>query len=173
LRDLIQTLKSSNDASLVVTDLKEVEKLKARFEKLLGIENIGLLSKAMRLQRDGERLFCDAKTLSDIRPVFHDDASSAPAGGVITHTLKLGYREGGEHKEFFIVLGGSGKPQRDCGQGTVKRGYLAEAASRRRASRHECIVMANPNTNMCGKRFFRWGRSASYTALTSSDHSGK
>jgi len=49
LRDLIQTVKSSNDASLVVTDPKEVEKLKARFEKLLGIENIGLLSKAMRL----------------------------------------------------------------------------------------------------------------------------
>ena len=106
LRDLVQTLKSSTDTNLVVSDPAEVEKLKTRFEKLLGIENISLLSKAMRLQRDGERLFCDAKTLSDIRPVFHNDASSAPAGSVITHTLKLGYHEGGEHKEFFIVLEG-------------------------------------------------------------------
>jgi hypothetical protein len=58
----------------------------------------------MRLQRDGERLYCEAKILSDMRAVFHDDAISKPAGAVVTHTLKVGYHENGTHKEFFVVL---------------------------------------------------------------------
>jgi len=49
-------------------------------------------------------LYCDAKILSDIRPVFGDDLSEGPISAVITHTLKLAYHEGGEHKEFFIVM---------------------------------------------------------------------
>lgn len=77
---------------------------RARLKALLEIETLNTLSKAMGLQRDGERLYCDSKILSDIRPVFLSDASTRPHGAVITHTLKIGYHEGKEHKEFFVVL---------------------------------------------------------------------
>jgi len=103
LSDLIQSLKTSGDPGLAIVP-DEIPKLRDRFKKLLGIENISLLSKAIRLQRDGEKLYCDAKILSDIRPVFHDDATTKPAGAVVTHTLRLGYHERGQHKEFFMVL---------------------------------------------------------------------
>lgn len=79
-------------------------RLRARFEKLLTTNSFNILSKAKRLQRDGERLYCDSKILSDIRPVFSDDPTSRPLGAVVTHTLRLGYHEGGDHKEFRLIL---------------------------------------------------------------------
>jgi hypothetical protein len=56
------------------------------------------------LQRDGERLYCDAKILSDIRPVFGDKPTVRPVGAVVTHTLRIGYHLGGDHREFHIIL---------------------------------------------------------------------
>jgi hypothetical protein len=83
---------------------QELSKLRAKFEKLLSIDRFNVFAKAKRLQRDGERLYCDAKILSDIRPVFGAKPTTRPTGAVITHTLKVAYHEGGEHKEFHIVL---------------------------------------------------------------------
>jgi hypothetical protein len=82
----------------------DIPKLRAILEKLLSIETLSIVSKASRLQRDGERLYCNAKILSDIRPIFKDDPSAPPVGAVITHTLKVGYHEGRGHMETQIVL---------------------------------------------------------------------
>ena len=49
-------------------------------------------------------MFCNAKILSDIRPIFGPKIESGPVAAVVTHTLKLGYHEEGEHKQFFVVL---------------------------------------------------------------------
>jgi hypothetical protein len=103
INDLIQALKSSKEPSFAVSD-KDVAGLKERLNRLLSIENISLLSKALRLQREGEHLYCEAKIMSDIRPVFHDDISAKPAGGVVSHTLKLEYHKGPQHNEFFVIL---------------------------------------------------------------------
>jgi hypothetical protein len=101
LEDFIDGLQ---DAPELKIDKREIPKLTAKFEKLLNIETFNALSKAKRLQRDGERLYCDAKIVSDIRPVFGSKPTSRPVGAVITHSLKLGYHEGGEHSEFHVVL---------------------------------------------------------------------
>ena len=82
----------------------EISELRSRLERLLSIDTLKLISKAARLQRDGERLYCEAKILSDIRPVFGSEATARPAGAVITHTLRVGYHEGKDHREFHIVL---------------------------------------------------------------------
>lgn len=102
LSDLIDTLRKNPDLGLKKTE--DVANARARFKQLLNIGTLNTLSKAIRLQRDGERLYCDAKILSDIRPVFGTDVSKGPTSAVITHTLELGYHEGDDHKEFFIVL---------------------------------------------------------------------
>jgi hypothetical protein len=101
IRDLVDNLVSNPDFSLKKADAPIVGK---RFQRLLNVRTLNILSKAIRLQRDGERIYCDAKIISDIRPVFGDDIEKGPASAVITHTLKLSYHEMGEHKEFFIVL---------------------------------------------------------------------
>lgn len=83
---------------------KDIPKLRSLLEKVLSVDSLNTVSKAARLQRDGERLYCTAKILSDIRPVFGSDATGRPAGAVLTHTLKLGYHEGKDHREFHVVL---------------------------------------------------------------------
>jgi hypothetical protein len=83
---------------------KEIRALQSRLEKLLSIDTFKTISKAARLQRDGERLYCEAKILSDIRPVFGADPTVRPAGAVLTHTFKVAYHEGRDHREFHIVL---------------------------------------------------------------------
>jgi hypothetical protein len=87
-----------------VNGSSDLPKLKSILEKLLSIGTLSIVSKASRLQRDGERLYCSAKVLSDIRPVFRSDPSLAPVGAVITHTLKVGYHEGRGHLETQIVM---------------------------------------------------------------------
>jgi hypothetical protein len=83
---------------------KDISKLRSIFKKILDIEAFNTVSKAARLQRDGERLYCDAKILSDIRPVFRSSPTARPVAAVVTHTLKVGYHEGSDHKEFHVIL---------------------------------------------------------------------
>ena len=83
---------------------RELAKIRAMLDRLLNIETMHTIAKAARLLRDGERLFCNAKILSDIRPVFGHDPSARPSGAVLTHTLKIGYHEGSGHVEFHVVL---------------------------------------------------------------------
>lgn len=101
LDDFIEGIQ--NEPELTV-DGKDVPRIRTKFEKLFNIEAFTLLSKAKRLQRDGERLYCDAKILSDVRPVFGIKPTVRPTGAVITHTLKIGYHERGDHKDFNVVL---------------------------------------------------------------------
>jgi hypothetical protein len=79
-------------------------RIRERFQRLLGIESLSMLSKAIILQRDGERLYCESKILSDMRPVFGAENVGRPLAAVVTHTLKIAYHEGRAHKEFFVVL---------------------------------------------------------------------
>ena len=70
----------------------------------MDIEALKTIAKAARLQRDGERLYCTGKTLSDIRPVFGTDPAARPLGTVLTHTLKIAYHQGSERLEFHVIL---------------------------------------------------------------------
>jgi hypothetical protein len=89
----------------LAVEKSEIPKLRKKFEKLLNNETFNLLSKAKRLQRDGERLYCDAKIISDMRPVFGAEPTIRPTGAVVTHTLKIIYHKGeGAHGECHIIL---------------------------------------------------------------------
>lgn len=103
LDDLMDGIKETRDPQLELSP-DEASDLRTRFETLLSIETLRTLSKGLGLQRAGERLYCEAKILSDIRPVFGDDVSTRPVGAVVTHTLRMLYHEGGDHKEFYVVL---------------------------------------------------------------------
>ncbi|MGA2588969.1 MAG: hypothetical protein ABSH32_03565 [Bryobacteraceae bacterium] len=101
VRDLVETILSNPDFGLKKTDAPIIGK---KLQRLLNVKTLNILSKAIRLQRDSERIYCDARIISDVRPVFGDNVEERPISAVITHTLKLGYDEMGEHREFFVVL---------------------------------------------------------------------
>jgi len=42
--------------------------------------------------------------MTDIRPIFGDDATEVPAAAVLTHMLKIQYYHNGEPNDFFVVL---------------------------------------------------------------------
>jgi hypothetical protein len=99
LKELVDGIKINSPG---ITE-DEVPRIRERFQRLLSIETLTSISKAITLQHDGERLFCDAKIISDIRPIFRD-VKSKPVAAIVAHTLKLGYHEGAGHHEFFLVL---------------------------------------------------------------------
>jgi hypothetical protein len=92
------------DSSELKLNSKEFSKFQSVLEKLMSIDTLNVVAKALRLQRDGEHLYCTAKILSDIRPVFGSDPNARPLGAVLTHTLKVGYHKGSDHREFHIIL---------------------------------------------------------------------
>lgn len=101
--DLVESLRSAGEAGIGIEDDARVRGV---FARLLGIESLRSAAKGLKLQRDGERLYCEAKILTDIRPVFGADIAAHPQSAVITHTLKLSYHEGSEDNDFFVVLDG-------------------------------------------------------------------
>ena len=100
LNDLVHAMRTAD----LLPDKQDVKEIRGRLQKLLGIENIRILSKALKLQREGERLFCGAQILSDLRSIFSEDVGVKPSAAVVSHTLKLSYHEHGQHKEFFVIL---------------------------------------------------------------------
>jgi hypothetical protein len=101
LDELIDSLREHADPKISAEELPAIRK---RFKGLLSIKSLEGLSKAVALQREGERLYGEAKIISDIRPVFGDDVEARPVAAVITHTLKIEYHENDGHKNFFIAL---------------------------------------------------------------------
>jgi hypothetical protein len=80
--------------------------LNQRIQKLLAFnKTIAVTAKAMDVMTEHAHVFCNARILSDIRPVFAESADSASAAGVI-HNLQIGFHEGGTgpHKEFYVAL---------------------------------------------------------------------
>ena len=104
--DIIEGIHYSDYSDYEDIDLQGIEDvaLKRKLELLLEIRNLKILSKATMIQRDGERLYCDSKILSDIRPIFEDDPSIMPSEAVITHTLKITYHLGRDRQEFHVIL---------------------------------------------------------------------
>jgi hypothetical protein len=75
-----------------------------RLPKLLNIGGgMGLISKTLNVMSDQAKVFCNVRVLSDIRPVFSDDATSIDAE-VIVHTLNIVYHQEGRHQEIYVAL---------------------------------------------------------------------
>jgi hypothetical protein len=101
--DIIEGVKYSSQNDTNSSNI-DYSLLRGKLEILLNIRILKLISKATIIQRDGERLYCESKILSDIRPVFDDDLSATPSGAVITHTLKITYHLGRDRQEFHVIL---------------------------------------------------------------------
>jgi hypothetical protein len=83
---------------------EKLQTLGERLVKLLTIgRGIAIVAKARNVISDQASIFCGARFLSDVRPVFTDDPETISAASVV-HSLNLQYHEHGGHKEFFVAL---------------------------------------------------------------------
>ena len=71
---------------------------------LLSIRPLSLLSKARGLHIEHENVFCSARIMSDLRPVFDVNIEEEPTGLVMAHILKLSYHNSGEHRELYVAI---------------------------------------------------------------------
>lgn len=83
----------------------EREEFKGKLSILLGAEVFSVVAKAHDLATDDERTFCQARILTDLRPVFGPRVEDGPRGMVAVHILKLAYHQGGDkHQQFYVAL---------------------------------------------------------------------
>lgn len=78
-----------------------------RLVKLLSLKVFEIGAKAAVLRVEYGNVFCNARILTDIRPVYGKDVSGAPAAMIIMHTLKIAYHRGsagGRLSEFYVAF---------------------------------------------------------------------
>jgi hypothetical protein len=94
---------ASKDASVSASP----DILQKRLARLLTLTSFNLSeAKAKELQLEAEHGFCEARIITDLRPVFGGNISDSPEAMIIVHTLKLGYHDSisQTHKEMYIAL---------------------------------------------------------------------
>jgi hypothetical protein len=101
---LKELLESVREIAKPAISEQEFPALRQRFKDFLSVKVLQSISKAIVLQRDQDRIYCEARIVSDIRPVFGEDVKQRPVAATITHTLNITYHEAGDHKEFYVVL---------------------------------------------------------------------
>jgi hypothetical protein len=101
LKDIGAAMRRSGKAG---GGLDQQGRLEKNLSRILSDSSLVVAAKALSVATDCPRLFTSARILSDIRPIFGDEASQAPLGAVITHTLRVTYAETGTEKEFFVSL---------------------------------------------------------------------
>lgn len=82
----------------------ECKRFKDDLVRILSVDPLGAKIKARTLLREYERILCDARVLTDMRPVFGSNPAEPPTGAGILHTLRIRYHEGTDMKEFFVIL---------------------------------------------------------------------
>lgn len=102
LSSLSSAMQASGNPNLALSEDEKVE-FETRLERLLKINTVKIASKVQRLGLEYPNTFHDAMILTDMRPVF-DKPEERPVGCTISHTLRIAYHEGGEHKEFYVML---------------------------------------------------------------------
>ncbi len=83
----------------------EFQRFQKRVERLLSLDNtIGVGFKAKEVVLEQERLFEEARILTDVRPVFGRGDSVDPLAAMVCHTLRITTHEESEHKTYFFAL---------------------------------------------------------------------
>jgi len=81
------------------------EMLRNRLTVLLDFdESLGISVKALDVMTEHERIFCGARILSDIRPVFSDHQLESASAATIIHNLQIEFHQDGRHHEHYFAL---------------------------------------------------------------------
>ena len=117
-QDVIDAMEESNNTELRHM-AQDYESFKPRLIKLFQIETLLVHAKALEVLQENENTFCDARILTDIRPVFGSEVGNHPKAAVIVHQLYVSYYHEGELKKFYVAL--------DTGEINVLRKVLDRA----------------------------------------------
>ena len=83
----------------------EREVFKHNIEPLLSLHNsLEITAKSNNVYAEHDHVFCSARIMTDMRPVFDesDDFNLSAVG--IVHTIKIEYHRNGDHNSFFVAM---------------------------------------------------------------------
>ncbi len=103
--DLIRSMNADSRSQLHLPPEQQVQFSK-NIATLLADEALIIASKTIYLKRDYEHIYCRARIVTDIRPVFGEDRTKMPSTAIITHVLQLTYHEGPSTKQIHIAMEG-------------------------------------------------------------------
>jgi hypothetical protein len=95
-------MQSGGNSELSLTDAEKSD-FEARLTKLLRVRSVRMSAKVQSLRFEYPNTFHDAMILTDMRPIF-DKPEDPPVGFALSYTLKIAYHEGGEHRDFYVML---------------------------------------------------------------------
>lgn len=104
VQEVAEVLSGSRDLEL---ESEDRDRLAQHLEMLMEAAGLDAVAKAWDVQTEHDRIFVSARILTDIRPVFGDDADQSPVGAVLVHTLRLRYQQDGDTKAFYLALDSS------------------------------------------------------------------
>ena len=99
-----QVVQAAIEANIPIKSDKERITFKDRLLKFFELNTLFVSAKALGILLSNENLFCSARILTDIRPVFGTDPTVAPTAVVMVHMLDLGYHKDGELKHLYIAM---------------------------------------------------------------------
>lgn len=70
-------------------------------------ETFGVTAKALDIRKQHPHVYCTARILTDIRPVFKQDAEAGPVAAFVIHALRISSHDEGDFstvKDFFFSL---------------------------------------------------------------------
>lgn len=104
----------SNELSLLLPGL-------AILNKLSSVQAIARTAKAIELSYDSDNLLQRTRILTDVRPLFTEDAQSVD-GAIVAHTLRLRYDSAGVDHELSLALDNSDLRRliQDCERALLK-----------------------------------------------------
>ena len=65
---------------------------------------LAVASKALNVVIEQDRIFLDARVLTDLRSVFKEDPKAPPSAMAIIHTLRINFRQSQELQSFFVAM---------------------------------------------------------------------
>jgi hypothetical protein len=99
-----------------------------RLEDLFGTNGLQITAKVRDVLSDADKVFQGARVLTDLRPVFDQEANEIRSA-VVIHNLRIRYFENGDLRDFYVSLEASDvELLLDALRRALKKGALIESS---------------------------------------------
>ncbi len=99
--EFVKRLCASIDEDVLPADNRQTAE--SLLIRILNNKGLAVTAKANAVRMKHQRIFTNARILTDIRPIFSDE-SELPIAATIIHTLQLTYHENREAQTFFVAM---------------------------------------------------------------------